>query len=151
MRTLIQVVNKSSVRVDEEIISEIKKGYCIFVGFKEGDNDVIVSKMAKKIANLRIFKDENGKTNLSIKDVGGKILLISQFTLYANCIKGNRPSFIESLNPSDANKLYEHLKYILINEHALEVNMGSFGSHMLIDIENDGPFTIYLDSDVLFA
>lgn len=151
MRTLIQVVNKSSVRVDEEIISEIKKGYCIFVGFKEGDNDVIVSKMAKKIANLRIFKDENGKTNLSIKDVGGKILLISQFTLYANCIKGNRPSFIESLNPSDANKLYEHLKYILINEHDLEVNMGSFGSHMLIDIENDGPFTIYLDSDVLFA
>ena len=150
MRTLIQIVNKSSVSVDKSTISSIENGYCIFVGFTDGDNKATVEKMAKKIANLRIFKDENGKTNLSIQDVNGKILLISQFTLYANCIKGNRPSFIESLIPNEASELYEYLKYVLNVEYNIDVKMGKFGSHMVVEIENDGPFTIYLDSDIIF-
>lgn len=149
MKALIQVVKNSSVYVEDKKISSIDKGYCIFVGFTHTDTKDIVNKMIKKIINLRIFKDEHGKTNLSIKNVNGKILLVSQFTLYANCIKGNRPSFIDSMNPKDAENLYEYMIETIKKEYNVETFTGSFGANMLVDIKNEGPFTIILDSDIL--
>lgn len=148
MRFVIQRVKEASVRVDKEVIGEIKTGYLVLIGVAESDTEQIADKMIKKMTGLRIFEDENGKTNLSLADVGGSLLLVSQFTLYANCRKGNRPSFIEAGNPDKANALYE---YVIreCKKSVSEVQTGSFGAEMEVSLINDGPFTILLDSEKL--
>ena len=148
MRFVIQRVKEASVRVDTEVIGEIKTGYLVLIGVAESDTEQIADKMIKKMTGLRIFEDENGKTNLSLADVGGSLLLVSQFTLYANCRKGNRPSFIEAGNPDKANALYE---YVIreCKKSVPEVQTGSFGAEMEVSLINDGPFTILLDSEKL--
>ena len=148
MRFVIQRVKEASVRVEQEVIGEIKKGYLVLIGVAESDTEQIADKMIKKMIGLRIFEDENGKTNLSLADVGGSLLLVSQFTLYANCKKGNRPSFIEAGAPDKANELYE---YIIreCKKSVPEVQTGSFGAEMEVSLTNDGPFTILLDSEKL--
>lgn len=148
MKFLIQRVNHASVEVNNKIIGKIQNGFLIFIGICDKDTEEIADKMIKKTCNLRIFSDEQGKTNLSLKDVAGQLLLISQFTLYANCKKGNRPSFIEAGSPEHAEKLYEYI----INkakEYIGIVETGSFGADMKVSLENDGPFTIILDSEEL--
>ena len=148
MKFVIQRVTEASCKVDGNIIGEIQKGFCVFIGVSHEDNQEIADKMVKKLVGLRIFEDENGKTNLALSDVGGSLLLISQFTLYADCKKGYRPSFINAGAPDMANQLYE---YIIekCKETVSNVQTGSFGADMKISMVNDGPFTIVLDSDEL--
>lgn len=148
MKFVIQRVNEASCKVDGNIIGEIQKGFCVFIGVSNEDNTEIADKMVKKLVGLRIFEDENGKTNLALADVGGSLLLISQFTLYADCKKGYRPSFINAGAPDMANQLYE---YIIekCKESIPNVQTGSFGADMKISLINDGPFTIVLDSKEL--
>lgn len=148
MRFVIQRVKEASVRVDQQVIGEIKKGYLVLIGVSDTDTEQTADKMIKKMIGLRIFEDENGKTNLSLADVGGGLLLVSQFTLYANCKKGNRPSFIEAGAPDRANELYE---YVIgeCRKKVSEVQTGSFGAEMEVSLINDGPFTIILDSEKL--
>lgn len=148
MKFVIQRVTEASCTVDNQITGEIKNGFCILIGVAETDTRDIADKMIKKMLQMRIFADDQGKTNLSLKDVDGNLLLISQFTLYANCKKGNRPSFIEAGNPELANSLYEYI----IEECKKEIPMvqtGIFGADMKISLINDGPFTIVLDSEQL--
>lgn len=145
MKFVIQRVTEANVKVDGEIIGEIGKGFIVLIGVGEDDTREIADKMVKKMTGLRIFEDENGKTNLSLADVGGQMLLISQFTLYANCRKGNRPSFIEAGAPDKANEMYEYIieeckKVVPV------VERGQFGADMKVSLVNDGPFTIILDS-----
>ena len=147
MRLLIQLVNHASVTVDGRATGSIDKGYLVFVGVSDSDTVDIADKMLKKLVNLRIFKDENDKTNLSINDVGGSLLLVSQFTLYADARKGNRPSFTEAGAPDHANALYEHMISEARNTYSLNTQTGEFGADMKVSLENDGPFTIMLDSD----
>jgi len=147
MRLLIQLVNHASVTVDGRATGSIDKGYLVFVGVSDSDTVDIADKMLKKLVNLRIFKDENGKTNLSINDVGGSLLLVSQFTLYADARKGNRPSFTGAGAPDHANALYEHMISEARNTYSLNTQTGEFGADMKVSLENDGPFTIMLDSD----
>lgn len=145
MKFVIQRVKEASCTVEREVTGQIKKGFCVFIGVSNDDTKEIADKMIKKLIGMRIFEDENGKTNLALKDVGGSLLLISQFTLYADCKKGNRPSFINAGNPELANNLYEYI----ISECKKEiptVEMGVFGADMKISLINDGPFTIVLDS-----
>lgn len=150
MRFVIQRVTTAKCEVDGNITGEIEKGYCVLIGISQTDNEDVADKMIKKMVNLRIFEDLDGKTNISLADVNGELLLISQFTLYANCKKGNRPSFIEAGNPDRANELYE---YIINQCKAVvgekKVQKGIFGEDMKISLTNDGPFTIILDSDSL--
>ena len=148
MRVVVQRSKKSKVTIDGKVNGEIDHGYVVLVGFTEGDNEAIIDKMVNKIVNLRIFEDDQGKINLSILDVNGSILSISQFTLYANCKEGRRPSFTEALNPTEATKLYD-----IFNEKLREyviVETGIFGADMKVEIYNDGPVTIVLDSNELF-
>ena len=148
MKFVIQRVTEASCTVDNQITGEIKNGFCVLIGVAETDTRDIADKMIKKMLQMRIFADDQGKTNLSLKDVDGNLLLISQFTLYANCKKGNRPSFIEAGNPELANSLYEYI----IEECKKEIQMvqtGIFGADMKISLINDGPFTIVLDSEQL--
>ena len=147
MRLLIQLVNHASVTVDDRVTGSIDKGYLVFVGVSDSDTVEIADKMLKKLVNLRIFKDENDKTNLSINDVGGSLLLVSQFTLYADARKGNRPSFTGVGAPDHANALYEHMISEARNTYSLNTQTGEFGADMKVNLENDGPFTIMLDSD----
>lgn len=149
MRVVLQRSKASKVTIDGKVNGKIDKGYVALVGFTDGDNTEIVDKMIKKIVNLRVFEDENEKMNLSIQDVGGSILSISQFTLYADAKKGNRPSFINAMNPEEASKLYDIFNQKL-NE-ILHVETGIFGADMKVEIYNDGPVTIVLDSDELFS
>lgn len=149
MRVVLQRSKASKVTIDGKVNGKIDKGYVALVGFTDGDNTEIVDKMIKKIVNLRVFEDENEKMNLSIQDVGGSILSISQFTLYADAKKGNRPSFINAMNPTEASKLYDIFNQKL-NE-ILHVETGIFGADMKVEIYNDGPVTIVLDSDELFS
>ena len=146
MRFVIQRVQKASVSVESRIVGNINKGYVVFLGVNHSDTIEIADKMVQKLLNLRIFEDENGKTNLDIKTVSGELLIISQFTLYADCRKGNRPSFTNAGNPELANMLYE---YVIkkCNQQVKKVEHGVFGAHMEISLINDGPFTIILDSD----
>lgn len=144
MKLVIQRVNHANVKVDGNIVGEIGKGYMVLVGVGNDDTKEVVDKYVKKMLNLRIFEDENGKTNLSLKDVDGELLLISQFTLYANCKKGNRPSFVEAGNPELANALYEYMIEQCKKEVPV-VEKGIFGADMKVTLENDGPFTIVLD------
>lgn len=148
MKFVIQRVLESSVKVDGEIIGEIGKGFMVLIGIGQGDTKEIADKMVKKMLGLRIFKDENGKTNLSLADVNGELLLISQFTLYANCKKGNRPSFTESGDAELAESLYEYI-ISKCKENVSVVEQGSFGAYMKVSLVNDGPFTIVLDSEKL--
>jgi len=145
MKFVIQRVKNASCTVDGNVIGEIEKGFCVFIGVSNEDNTEVADKMIKKLIGMRIFEDENGKTNLALADVDGSLLLISQFTLYADCKKGNRPSFTNAGNPELANQLYE---YIIekCKEQISNVQTGSFGADMKIALLNDGPFTIVLDS-----
>ena len=148
MKLLIQRVNHAQVCVDGEIVGKIGKGFLVFVGVGQNDTREIADKYLKKMLGLRIFEDQNGKTNLSLKDVNGELLMVSQFTLYANCRHGNRPSFTDAGAPDMANKLYEYM----LNEAAKQVPVvehGIFGADMKISLENDGPFTIILDESLL--
>lgn len=146
MKLVIQRVTHASVTVDNNVIGKIGKGYMALIGVSDTDTKEIADKMLDKMIKLRIFEDENGKTNLSLADVGGELLLISQFTLYANCKKGNRPSFIEAGSPDHANALYE---YIIekCKERVDVVEQGEFGAEMKVELLNDGPFTVILDSE----
>lgn len=146
MRFVIQRVTQSSVSVEGEVIGKIGKGFMVLIGVSGEDTRETADKLIKKMTGLRIFEDENGKTNLSLADVGGELLLISQFTLYANCKKGNRPSFTDAGSPDKANELYE---YIIgkCREIVPVVETGSFGAEMKVSLVNDGPFTIILDSE----
>ena len=148
MRFVIQRVIESKVEVDGEVIGQIGKGFMVLIGVSDSDTKEIADKMIKKMIGLRIFEDENGKTNLSLDAVGGELLLISQFTLYANCKKGNRPSFIEAGAPDMANEMYEYI-IAKCKESVPVVEKGSFGADMKVSLINDGPFTIVLDSDKL--
>ena len=148
MKFVIQRVLESDVKVDGETIGKIGKGFMVLIGVGQEDTKEIADKMVKKMIGLRIFEDENGKTNLSLADVAGELLLISQFTLYANCKKGNRPSFIESGAPDMAEDLYEYI-ISKCKESVAVVERGSFGADMKVSLINDGPFTIVLDSEKL--
>ena len=148
MRFVIQRVTESSVSVDGTVIGQIGKGFMVLIGVAESDTEEIADKLIRKLIGLRIFEDENGKTNLSLADVDGELLLISQFTLYANCKKGNRPSFIDAGNPDKTNALYEYI-ISKCKEQVGIVQTGSFGADMKISLINDGPFTIILDSEKL--
>ncbi len=147
MRVILQRSKESKVTIDGKVNGKIDKGYVALVGFTDGDNTEIVDKMIKKIVNLRVFEDENEKMNLSIQDIGGSILSISQFTLYADSKKGNRPSFINAMNPTEASKLYDIFNQKL--SEILHVETGIFGADMKVEIYNDGPVTIILDSNEL--
>ena len=145
MRFLIQRVNSASVQVDGETSGSIGKGLLVFIGICETDDEAIADKLLDKLLKLRIFDDADGKTNLSVFDVSGELLLVSQFTLYANCKKGNRPSFTDAACPEKANRLYEYI--IKEAEKKIRVGTGIFGADMKVALENDGPFTVMLDSD----
>ena len=141
MRAVVQRVLDANLRVDGKLISEIGKGYVVFLGVKVGDSEKELGALAGKIAKLRIFEDDNGKMNLSIKEVKGEILLVSQFTLYGDCKGCNRPSFIKAERPERANELYQKMKKLL-EEQEIHVKMGVFGADMKIQAHNDGPVTI---------
>ncbi len=144
MKVVVQRVTNASVSVDNKLINKVDKGYMLLVSFTNTDDEIILNKMAKKIANLRIFDDENGVMNKSILDSGGSILSISQFTLYADTKKGNRPSYIMALPGSESSKLYDIFNEEL-NKYVKTVT-GVFGAEMLLNIKNDGPITIIIDS-----
>ncbi|HJA67887.1 D-tyrosyl-tRNA(Tyr) deacylase [Lachnoclostridium sp. An169] len=148
MRFVIQRVTEAAVQIGGETAGEIGKGYLVLIGVSDSDTEAVADKMVKKMIGLRIFEDAEGKTNLSLADVEGGLLLVSQFTLYANCRKGNRPSFIEAGKPDKANALYE---YIIrkCRESVPVVQTGRFGADMKVSLVNDGPFTVLLDSDTL--
>ena len=144
MKLVIQRVKNASVEVEEKIVGEIEKGFLVLVGIKTGDTKEQADYLVKKVCNLRIFTDENNKMNLSLKDVNGKLLIVSQFTLYGNCNDGNRPSFIEAAKPEEAIPLYEYF----CNECAkkgIEVERGIFGADMKVKLLNDGPVTIVIE------
>jgi len=145
MRVLIQQVKRASVAVDGRRVSCIERGFLLFVGIGRYDNDDDIRHMAKKVLNLRVFPDHNGKMNLSIKDVNGQILSVSQFTLYANTRKGNRPGFELSAEPDRARALWQDFNRLL-REGGIDVREGVFGAHMDVELINDGPVTIWLDS-----
>ena len=148
MKFVIQRVSHASVTVEQEIVGSIQKGFLVLIGVNNSDTEGIADKMLRKLLNLRIFEDENGKTNLSLKDVNGGLLLVSQFTLYADCKHGNRPSFIKAGKPDMANEMYEYI-IAKCREQVETVETGEFGADMKVELLNDGPFTILLDSDQL--
>ena len=148
MRFVVQRATHASVTVDGQVIGKIGNGFMVLIGVADTDTREIADKMVKKLLGLRIFEDENGKTNLDIHTVGGELLLISQFTLYANCRHGNRPSFIEAGKPDMANEMYEYI-IAKCKEQVPVVEKGEFGADMKVELLNDGPFTILLDSDQL--
>ncbi|MDO4600731.1 MAG: D-aminoacyl-tRNA deacylase [Eubacteriales bacterium] len=148
MKLVIQRVNHAEVKVNGEVTGSINKGFLVLLGIGKEDTKEIADKYMKKMLGLRIFEDEAGKTNLSLADVNGELLIVSQFTLYANCKKGNRPSFIDAGAPDQANAIYEYMiaqakKSIPVVQH------GIFGADMKVSLENDGPFTIVLDESIL--
>ena len=148
MRIVLQRVSKASVSVEGKVLGAIEDGFLVLLGVSDTDTEEIADKMVDKLCKLRIFKDENGKTNLSLSDVGGQILVVSQFTLYADCSEGNRPSFFKAGEPELANRLYEHVVERCRN-YVDKVEHGEFGAYMQVELINDGPFTIVLDSDMM--
>ena len=147
MKLVIQRVTKASVTVDSNVIGKIDKGFLVLIGICEDDTKDIADKMVDKMIKLRIFDDAEGKTNLSLNDVGGSLLLVSQFTLYADCKKGNRPSFLKAGNPEFANQMYEYIIEKAKTYENIKVERGEFGADMKVELLNDGPFTIILDSN----
>ena len=150
MRFLIQRVTSAEVSVEEQTIGSIARGYLVLVGISAGDTVEIADRMVQKMLRLRIFADENGKTNLSLDQVQGQLLLVSQFTLYANCRKGNRPSFLDAGDPDEARTLFDHIVEIC-RQSVPVVRTGSFGADMQVRLCNDGPFTIMLYSDEILG
>ncbi len=148
MRFVVQRVTHASVTVDGTVIGKIGQGFMVLIGVSDEDTKETADKMVKKLLGLRIFEDENGKTNLDLHTVGGSLLLISQFTLYADCRHGNRPSFIKAGKPDMANEMYEYI-IAKCREQVGTVETGEFGADMKVELLNDGPFTILLDSDQL--
>ena len=148
MRIVLQRVKYASVKVDGELCGKTDGGYMLLFGAGHGDTEEICRKLADKTANLRIFSDGNDKINLSLADVGGTILVVPQFTLYADCRKGNRPNSIQAAKPDEANRLYEYFVEYLRSK-GFHVETGSFGADMKVELLNDGPFTLILDSDTL--
>lgn len=150
MKVVLQLVKEASVSVDGKLVSSIGKGFLLLVGFGYGDDETTCEKMAKKISKLRIFPDANGKTNLSLFDVGGEVLAISQFTLLANLREGNRPSFVSAMRGEQSKPLYEHfLSLLALN--GVKAKAGIFGADMKVSLVNDGPFTLVLDSKELWG
>lgn len=145
MRFIIQRVTKASVTVDGNVTGAIDRGFLVLIGVEEADTKEIADKMIKKLVGMRIFEDENGKTNLALADVSGSLLLVSQFTLYADCKKGNRPSFTRAGNPVMAEEMYEYI-IAECKKQVENVQSGVFGADMKVELLNDGPFTVILDS-----
>ena len=148
MKFVIQRVTAASCVVDGTVTGAIKDGFCVFIGVAESDTKQIADKMIQKLIGMRIFSDENDKINLSLRDINGSLLLISQFTLYANCRKGNRPSFTDAGNPDMANEMYEYI-IAECKKQIPNVQTGIFGADMKLEIHNDGPCTMILDSNDL--
>lgn len=146
MRVVLQRCSRAEVRIDGQVVGKIDKGFMALVGITDGDTKAEVEPVAKKVAQMRVFEDAEGKMNLGLKEVGGAILSISQFTLYADCKKGNRPSFIHAARPEVAEPLYDYFNNILRTQYGLHVETGRFGADMKVDFINDGPVTIILDS-----
>ena len=144
MRIVIQRVKRASVSVEEKVVGSIQKGFLVLIGVGQGDDEATADKYMKKLLGLRIFEDENGKTNKSLADVDGQLLMVSQFTLYANCKKGNRPSFTEAGEPHRAEELYEYM-VAKAREQVPVVETGVFGAEMEVSLVNDGPFTVILE------
>lgn len=149
MRVLVQEVSEASVTIEEKVVGAIDRGFLLFVGFTAGDDEKTIQKMADKVLKLRVFPDENGKTNKSLSDVGGGVLSVSQFTLYASAKEGNRPSFIAAMRPEEAKPLFA-LWNNLLREKMPNLQTGVFGADMKVRLLNDGPFTLWLDSKELF-
>ncbi len=147
MRVVVQRCVRAEVRIDGNSVGKIGQGFMLLVGITETDTTAEADLLAKKIAQLRVFEDEAGKMNLAIRDVGGAILSISQFTLYADCSKGNRPSFVRAARPEQASPLYDYFNETLRTTYGLTVETGRFGADMKVDFINDGPVTILLDTD----
>jgi len=145
MRIVLQRVSQSKVRVENKVVGEIADGLLLFVGITHDDTETDADFLVKKVSQLRIFADEDGKMNNSVQDIGGQILVVSQFTLYANCKKGNRPSFVDAARPEEAEKLYEYF-VAKLRELGIDVETGVFGAHMEVEITNDGPVTLILDT-----
>lgn len=146
MKFIVQRVNKSQVEVEEKIVGKIDKGFMVLIGITHNDTKEIADFLVRKLINLRVFEDENEKMNLSIKDIDGELLIVSQFTLYADCSGGNRPSFVNAAKPEKANKLYEYFVEQCKKQNIKKVNTGEFGADMQVTLQNDGPVTILLDS-----
>lgn len=146
MRVIIQRTTHAEVRINNQIVGQIGKGFLLLVGVTEGDTQADADYLAKKVAQMRVFEDADGKMNLPIHDVEGQILSISQFTLYADCRHGNRPSFLKAARPEVAEPLYDYFNHVLHNQYGLHVETGRFGADMKVDFINDGPVTIILDS-----
>lgn len=145
MKAIVQRVKYASVEVDGDCVGKINSGFLVLLGVKEGDTKSNAEYLAKKICNLRVFKDENDKMNINVKDIKGEVLVVSQFTLYADCSGGNRPSFVNAAKPELANDLYEYFKLLIKNELG-DVQSGVFGANMQVSLLNDGPVTIELES-----
>ena len=148
MKAVLQVVSHASVRVDGELTGQIGTGLLVFLGVAEEDGQSDLDKIVKKVTELRIFKDDAGKTNLSLQDVDGELLVVSQFTLLADCKKGRRPSFVKAGNPQKAEEMYEEFIRVC-KEKVPKVEHGIFGADMKVELQNEGPFTIVLDSKEL--
>ena len=146
MRVVVQRCSRAEVRIDGELVGAIHRGFMVLVGVTDGDTRAEADLLAKKVAQMRVFEDAEGKMNLSLKEVEGAILSISQFTLYADCKKGNRPSFIKAARPETAEPLYDYFNTALREQYGLRVETGRFGADMKVDFINDGPVTILLDS-----
>ena len=146
MRLLVQRVKRASVTISNNEKHEISQGMCVFIGVTHGDNEANADWLAEKLAGLRIFEDDSGKINLSVKDIDGEILLVSQFTLYASCVKGRRPSFTDAAKPDEAEKLYDYFVERVKSSGVKNVQCGEFGADMTVEIINDGPLTFIIDS-----
>ena len=149
MRTVVQRCSRAEVRIDGQVVGAIGKGFMLLVGITDGDTRAEADLLARKVAQMRVFEDADGKMNLALKDVGGAILSISQFTLYADCKKGNRPSFIRAARPEVAEPLYDYFNRVLREQYGLQVETGRFGADMKVDFVNNGPVTIMLDTTEL--
>jgi len=150
MRAVVQRVTKSKVTVGQEIAGSINKGLVVLLGIGKEDTETDIQYLANKIVNLRVFEDENGKMNLSVLDINGELLVVSQFTLFGDCRKGNRPSFISSAALDEANRMYKEFVNYIKNKYTIKVEEGVFQASMLVEIHNDGPVTILLDSKKTF-